>query len=259
LTQEQISVAQQQQNRSDQLFNLTEPGLQAAESFYTLLSKGDPTSIARATAPATEAVANRYEQSKKEMEFDLPRGGTKDLAIEEADISKAGAVGGIEANAYLSSFPALANLAGQGIGLSLGEVSSALSAFSGASSSNQAAAQMSGAGKAQTLSFLASLGSSASQGAGLALSCWIAEEIFGRTNLRTARLRVWLNEVWAKESVVGLHVMFLYRIFGQFLARMVRKYRWVRRIFTPIFEAADRAAYRWELAKVDELRRAGVI
>jgi hypothetical protein len=30
-------------------------------------------------------------------------------------------------------------------------------------------------------------------------------------------------------------------------------------MFTPIFEVADRAAYRWEFRKVEELKAAGVI
>jgi hypothetical protein len=79
------------------------------------------------------------------------------LAVQEADISKAGAIGSTKANAYLGSFPALASLAGEGVGLSSNEISSALAAFSGASGSNQAAATMSGTGKAQTLGFLGSL------------------------------------------------------------------------------------------------------
>ena len=259
LTQEQISVAQQQQNRADKLFNLTEPGLASAENFYSLLASGDPAAIQRASAPATEQIAGRYEQSKRAISQEMPRGGARDLAMEQADISKAGAIGQTQAQTYLSAFPALANLAGEGIGMSTSEITTALQAFSGASSSNQAYGQMQGAGKAETLGFLGSLGQSAAMGAGTALSCWIAEAIFGRSNLRTIRLRVYLNQVWAKESLVGAHVMFLYRIFGRAIARQVEKRGWVRRIFTPIMEYADRCAYRWEVNKVADLRRAGVI
>ncbi len=146
-----------------------------------------------------------------------------------------------------------------GIGLSINEVTQALSAFSGASSSNQALGQMQGAGKAQTLGFLGSLGQSAATGAGMALGCWIAEEIFGPRNLHTVRLRVYLNDVWAKKSIVGLHVMFLYRIFGRQVARQVEKRLWVRKLFTPLFMYADRCAYRWECQKLEELRKAGVV
>jgi hypothetical protein len=259
LTKEQIQLAQQQDARSQQLFNLTEPGLQLTESFYKKLASGDPTQIQQATAPATEQIASNVEQSKKAISAEMPRGGARDVALQEADITKSAEIGNTKAQAYLGSFPALASLAGTGIGLSINEVTQALSAFQGASSSNQAAGQMEGAGKAQTLGFLGSLGNSAATGAGMALGCWIAEAIFGPTNLRTVRLRVYLNDVWAKQSAIGLQVMFLYRIFGRQIARQVEKRSWVRKLFTPLFLYADRCAYRWEFEQVKKFRDAGVI
>lgn len=242
------------------MFNLTEPGLATTESFYRALASGDPTKIQQATAPATESIASSYTQAKKNISENTPRGGARDLGMEEADISKAGQVGGTKAQAYLGAFPALASLAGEGIGLSQGEISAALSAFSGASSSNQAAAQMSGEGKAQTLSFIAALGGDAAQGAGMAVAaCWIAAAIWGERDLRTIRLRVYLSDVWAKQSVIGLHVVWLYRHFGEAVARQVEKRSWVRRVLTPLFEYGDRCAMRWEYSKVGQLREMGLI
>jgi len=127
------------------------------ESFYQALASGDPTQIQRVTAPATEQIAARSEAAKTAIQTEMPRGGAKDLAVQEADITKASQIGGMQAQAYLGSFPALAALGGQGIGLSTGEISAALNAFSGASSSNQAVAQMTGAGKAQTMGLLGAL------------------------------------------------------------------------------------------------------
>lgn len=237
----------------------------SAEAFYKALSTGDPAAIQRATAPATEQIAKNYNQTATALSSEMPRGGARDLALQEAQISKEGAIGSTQAQAYLGSFPALANLAGQGIGLSLNEVGAALSAFSGASSSltgasqsNQALANMETAGKAQTLGFLASLGNSAATGAGLAVGCWLSEAIFGKNNLRTVRLRVYLNEVFGK-TFTGHIVMFFYLRYGQFAARQVEKYSWLRRLITPLFEYADQAAYRWELSKVEMVRRAVVI
>lgn len=274
LTQDQIQVEQGQlsleqdaNKRAQQLYDLTEPGMAAAESFYKMLSTGDPATIQRATAPATEQIAAKYNQTSKALGYEMPRGGARDIAIEEAQISKEGAIGSVDAQAYLQSFPALASLASGGIGLSMSELSAALAAFSGASQSltgasqsNQAAGQMEGAGKAETLGFLASLGNSAATGAGLAMSggCWIAEAIYGKNNLRTARLRVWLNEVYGK-TFVGSIVMFLYRHCGRFVARMVERYSFVRKVFTVIFDYADAAAYRWEAEKAELIRRAIVI
>lgn len=163
LTQEQIGLAQKSDARADKLFNLTEPGLDLAEQFYKSLASGDPTKIQQSTAPATEQIAKSYQAAKENIMDNAPRGGTKDLAMEEADISKSGAIGSTRANAFLSSFPALSALGGQGVGLSINEVTQALSAFTGASSSNQAAGQMAGAGKAQTLGFIGGLAGDAAK------------------------------------------------------------------------------------------------
>lgn len=232
--------------------------MEKTEAFYTQLSSGDPAAIQRSTAPATEQIAKNYEQAIKNISTTMPRGGAKDLAVQEAEVSKAGQIGGTEANAYLGSFPALASLAEGGIGLSTNEISQALSAFSGASSSNQAAGQMAGAGKSQTLSFLGGLGSSAAQGAGLAMSCWVAEALWGPNNLHTVRLRAWLNGVYAK-TWTGRMFMWAYRRYGQFIARQARQRAWVRRVLRPLFNRLDLMAQEWEQSWVDHFRRVGVL
>lgn len=252
-------MGKNQDARSQQLYNLTEPGLKTAENFYTQLSTGDPKAIQTATAPATEQIAKNYEQASKNISTTMPRGGARDLAMQESEISKAGQIGSTEANAYLGSFPALASLAEGGIGLSINEVTQALSAFSGASSSNQALGQMQGAGKAQTLSFLGALGGDAAQGAGMAVgACWIAEELFGRTNLHTIRLRAFLNGVYSK-TWTGRIFMWCYRHCGQFVARQARRYSLVRRILMPLFRKLDRMAQAWEQSWADFFRRQGAL
>jgi hypothetical protein len=230
-----------------------------SEQFYRQLASGDPGAIQRLTAPATEKIAANYNSAIQNISQNMPRGGAKDLAVEEAQISKSGAIGSTEAQAYLGAFPALASLAGQGVGLSINEVTQALAGFQGASSSNQASAQMEGAGKAQTLAFLGALGGDAATGAGLAVACWIAEAIFGENNLRTVRLRVYLNCVWAKESRLGRWVMWLYTRFGERVARQVKKHTSLRWLFTPLFEYADRCAYRWELGTIEIIRKASYV
>lgn len=169
LTQSQIALAQKSDARADKLFNLTEPGLDLTEKFYQSLASGDPAKIQQATAPSTEQIAKSYDAAKQNIMDNAPRGGARDLALQEADISKDASIGSARSNAFLGSFPALASLAGQGVGLSINEVTQALSAFGGASSSNQAAGQMAGAGKAQTLGFLGGLaGDAATVGAAFA-------------------------------------------------------------------------------------------
>lgn len=258
LTQEQIDLAKKSDSRADTLFKLTEPGLEMTESFYKTLASGDPAAIQRSTAPATEKIAQNYNQAKTQIAENTPRGGARDLAMEETDISKAGAIGNADATAYLSAFPALASLAGEGVGLSINEVTQALSGFQGASTSNQASANMSGAGKAETLGFLGSLGSSAATGAGLAVGCWVAIALWGEKDLRTIRLRAWLNGSCKKPIRVQI-VGFFYSRYGERLAKQVEAHKWVRAAVTPLFNWLNKQATKWEATWVPAMRHIGVI
>ena len=157
ITQQELALEQQQQAQSTQLYNMSLPGLQTAENYYSQLATGNPQAIQSATAPATEGIAANYNQAIKNMQQNMPRGGAQDLAVQEAGISKAGAIGATQAQAYEGAFPALANLGAGGVGLSVNEISQALSAFSGASSSNQAVIQAKTAGKGQTLGLVGGL------------------------------------------------------------------------------------------------------
>jgi len=163
ITQQELTLEQQQASQANQLYNLTEPGMATAENFYSQLASGNPQAIQTATAPATEQIAANYNQAATNMSQNMPRGGAKDLAVQEAQISKAGAIGGTEAQAYLQAPQALAQLAQSGIGLSVNEVSQALSAFSGASNSNQAVIQAKSAAKGQTLGLIGALGQQGAQ------------------------------------------------------------------------------------------------
>jgi hypothetical protein len=258
ITQGQLQIEQAQQANSNQLYNLTEPGLASTENFYQTLASGNPQAIQTATAPATQQIAQNYNQTATALSAEMPRGGARDLALQQSQISKEGAIGSTQANAYLGSFPALASLAGEGIGMSTNEISQALSAFSGASSSNQAAGQMSGAGKAETLGFLGSLGQSAATGAGMALGCYVAIALWGRNNARTVRCRVWLDKIYRK-TLVGRVFMWHYETFGEAVAKQVEKRMWVRKLVTPLFEYFDRRATDWERSWIPALKNLGLI
>lgn len=158
ITQEQINLAQQQDARAQQLYNLTEPGLATAVKHYQTLASGDPTAMFQEVAPGAQQISQKFDQAKQNIEQNAPRGGSRDLAIEEADISKAGAVGNLINQSYTSAFPALANLAGKGIGLSINEVGNAIAAFGGASNTASNLAQQQEAGKASSLGFLSAMG-----------------------------------------------------------------------------------------------------
>ena len=241
---QQVDLAKGQDARSQQLFNLTEPGLATAENWYKTLSTGDPTKLFTAVAPAAEAVAGQKEAALKNIDLTAPRGGEERLAKDLTTAAAGGQVGRLITTAYTSSFPALATLAGQGIGLSINEAANAISALGGASNTAGNIMQAQASGKAATMGFLGSLaGAGGAIGAAAMPACWIAEVIYGPYDARTKMLRRWLNEVYDKDPV-GKYVVALYRRFGRQVARWVARHSIARRLFKLLFDKALERAGR---------------
>jgi|SRR5579863_106023 len=134
-----VQLAQQQAGRGTQLFDASFPGFQQAENFYGTLGTGDPYAIARATTPATQQITQATQSAKQNIIQNAPEGGEKNLAIEMADVNRGAQVGSVTSGAFLNSFNALANLAGQGVNQS---ISSAGTAVSGLNASNQGFANL---------------------------------------------------------------------------------------------------------------------
>lgn len=126
-------IAEQQSKNSQQLFQAAFPGFQTAESFYGALASGDPSAIARAISPATQQIAEATAGAKKNIMNNAPAGGEKNLALENADVSQGAQVGQTATQGYLQSFNALAGLAGQGVGQSIGTAGTGISALGAAS------------------------------------------------------------------------------------------------------------------------------
>lgn len=159
----QTALMTQQTQQGAQLFNLTEPGLGIAENYYKALSSGDPNKIFTAIAPATEQINAQSARAAQQITENTPRGGVQQLALAQNQIQKSGQIGNLATSAYTGSFQDLAALAGQGIGLSVNEISNAIAA---ASASNQAlgnVGQEQAAGKASSMGFLGSLVSAAGE------------------------------------------------------------------------------------------------
>jgi hypothetical protein len=169
LTEDQIALAKKQDDRSQQIFDLSLPGLKTATAHYTKLASGDPNAISTEVGPGTQKIAEEFDSAKQSISETTPRGGARDLALQEADISKAGAIGNVTNQAYEGAFPALAALSGKGVGLSINEMSNAIAAFGGASNTAANLANQQEAGKAATLGFIGSLAGSGAEGAALAV------------------------------------------------------------------------------------------
>jgi hypothetical protein len=99
-----------------ELFNLALPGLQQATGYYGKLASGDPNALARANAPAIQQITGQSNKQLSDIMQNAPRGGARDLAISEADLSKGAQISGLTTGSYTSAFPSLASLGGQNVG-----------------------------------------------------------------------------------------------------------------------------------------------
>ncbi len=110
------STGAQSAEEGSTLFNLGLPGLEKASSYYGKLASGDPNALARANAPAIQSITGQSNDQLKNITQNAPRGGARDLAISEADLSKGAQISNLTTGSYTSAFPSLASLGGQNVG-----------------------------------------------------------------------------------------------------------------------------------------------
>ena len=110
------ATGQQSAQEGSTLFKLALPGLQQATSYYGKLASGDPNALARANAPAIQQITGQSNEQLKNIMQNAPRGGARDLAISEADLSKGAGISNLTTGSYTSAFPSLASLGGQNVG-----------------------------------------------------------------------------------------------------------------------------------------------
>lgn len=125
-----VNIANQQNQRSAQLFNEAYPGFATAENFYSTLSTGDPFAISRAIAPAAQQINAASASAKANILANAPNGGEKNLALEQVDVNQGAQIGNTATQGYLGSFNALASLAGQGINQSTSAAGTGISSIS---------------------------------------------------------------------------------------------------------------------------------
>lgn len=71
--------------------------------------------------------------------------------------------------------------------------------------------------------------------------CWIAEELYGKDDVRTHLVRKWLKEEFSK-SAFGAFLVALYRKYGQRIARVIHRVPMLKRAVRPLFDSAVRQA-----------------
>lgn len=235
MIQEDIGLAQGQQANSNTLFtDVGLPGLQTAQGYYNKLASGDPNAIQSAVAPAEQQIDAQTAGTIQNIQNTSPRGGTKLLGEEEAQISGQQQKGNLITQAYTSAFPAEAQLGGNTTGLSTAQISQAIQGFSGASNTTAQLGQEQEAGKASQLAFFGAL---AGAGGEAAAACWIAESLWSPEDERTHLVRCWLNGPF-EATVGGAVIMAAYRKYGRQVARFLRGHEWAKMFFRPIFGLA---------------------
>jgi hypothetical protein len=214
------------------LFNMALPGLEQSESYYGKLASGDPQALARANAPAIQSITKSTDSAKKNIMQNNPRGGERNLALEEADLSKGAQIGQLETGSYLSSFGSLAGLGGQNVGQGTSAQGAGMQGMNAAANQYGQIQQINAQNKAQTMGMGSDI---AGMGMEAFAMCWIAAECFGGwSDRRTHMVRYWLKNVYSK-TLIGNLFCKLYARYGQWTAKQVREYRPVRLAIAPLF------------------------
>lgn len=248
IAKQQEGIAQSANQRAGELFKSSFPGFQQAENYYQTLASGDPEAIARAIAPATQQINQQSQAAAQRIEQDSPRGGEKNLALEENQITRGAQIGNLASQSYLSAFQNLAGLAGQGVGESTSQTGAATAAGNAAGNQYSNIANQQAEAKATNLGFYSSL---AGAGAEMAAICWVAEALWGVHSIRTAMVRWYFMEI-LRTHWLGRYAYALYWKYGRSLARLIQRkplIRWVTGLlFDLIYECAQRHIGRSEYA-----------
>lgn len=241
LADQMAASGKQSSAEGAQLFNMALPGLQQAESYYGKLSSGDPNALARANAPAVQAITKSTDAAKKNIVQDMPRGGERNLALEEADLTKGAQIGQVETGSYLSSFGSLAGLGGQNVGQGNQATSTGVQSMNAAANQYGQIQQINAQNKAATLGMGMDAAGTVAEFAAL---CWVAAELFnGWNDRRTAMIQYWLRNFYAK-TFIGNIFCRLYLRYGQKAAAQVRAHRSAR--------AAAASLFNWFLLQAQE-------
>jgi hypothetical protein len=229
-----LDLAKQQQEQSTKTLGIVEPGLKTAEDYYASLASGDPTKIMSAIGPAVSQIGSQTNQAKTQIKQSTPRGGAQDLALAEADISKAGQVGNLETQSYTGAFPALASLFQGGAGISVSQIANAIASAQGASQTTAAVGQEQASAKASTMGMFGSMAGAA--GTAFEGACWLARAIYGEKDLRPILISEMWWRKWARESFFARVMLALYLVFGEPLSVVAKRFEWVRSLFKLVFD-----------------------
>lgn len=169
LSEQQVAQGKQSQAQSAELFNTTFPWLQKSGTYYSNLASGSPGAIQREIAPAAERISTATTAAERNIDALYPRGGTRDLAKQEAEIQKAGQIGTLATESYTGAQKALAAMGSGGLGISINEMANAIAGLGQGAQTLGQVGQEKAANKASTMGFLGSLAGAGGEIAGAAI------------------------------------------------------------------------------------------
>lgn len=142
LTQEQLSISQQQNDLQQQNYARMNTLQQPAINFSTGVAGGDAASTMSAAAPFISNISQGYLSAKQNVMNNTTPGAARDLALANIETQKDASTSQFLNQTVLGAYDKLASM-GAGYGaFSLQELGASLGGLSGASSSNQALGQM---------------------------------------------------------------------------------------------------------------------
>jgi hypothetical protein len=223
--------------------------LQNPYGYFSALASGNPTVMAQALAPTAANIANIFAGAQNATQG-MPFGGQRATTEANLPFAQASMVGNQALTQQLQAEQGLQNLSNQ--------LAAIASGITGVGTGEQSlGAQMLAQNLGEILNKMGinyQFGGPQTfgqimQGIGAVNPvrvnvCWIAEAIYGVNDLRTHLVRAYLNGPFDR-TPLGHFVMQLYQRFGQGVARQVRRHRWLKQMFRPLFDRALRSSIRW--------------
>ncbi len=233
LAQQMAATGATSTAEGSQLFNLALPGLEQSEAYYGKLASGDPLALQRANAPAIQGINANTQSAEKNIIANNPKGGERNLALEEANLGQGQQISQLTTGSYLGAFPSLAQLGGQNVSQGNQATSTGVQAENAAANQYGQLQQINNEQKATALGAYGSLGGSLLEAGGE--MCWIAMAYWGDFDERTILVRAWLKGTYS-QTFIGSAVVCLYRKYGQYVAKKFTQYSAVRAVLSPLFD-----------------------
>lgn len=240
LANQMAATGAQSAQEGSTLFNMALPGLEKANSYYGKLSSGDPNALARANAPAIQGITGQSNEALKNIMQNSPRGGARDLAISEADLSKGAQISNLTTGSYTGAFPSLASLGGQNVSQGNQATATGGQAMNAAANQFGQLQQINNEQKATQLGYDTSIEGTLTSG--MSSKCWVAAELYGGWySCETILIRKYLHD-YVSRHWLGKWFDLAYGKYGIFWAKYIKTHRCWRWIALQVFSRFLRQA-----------------